>query len=174
MAQTVAYQIKVNDKTFTVESEAGGLKGTVDGKPFELDLSGSPEQGLHLLYQNSSHRFQVLKAEAKEKRFTLQSGSKTFSIEAADRFDLLLKKLGLEHLSGGGVNDLKAPMPGLVLDVKIKPGDQVKKGQALLILEAMKMENVLKAEADAKVKAVTCQKGDAVEKNQVLVEFEEA
>jgi len=70
------------------------------------------------------------------------------------------------------VNDLKAPMPGLVLDVLVKEGQQIKKGENLLVLEAMKMENNLKALSDAVVKKVNVGKGARVEKNEILIELE--
>ena len=62
-------------------------------------------------------------------------------------------------------------MPGLIIDLKVKTGDTVKAGDSLLILEAMKMENMLKSPGDGVVKNVKVKKGDAVEKNQVLIEF---
>jgi biotin carboxyl carrier protein len=67
---------------------------------------------------------------------------------------------------------MKAPMPGMVLDVLVKAGESITKDQALIVLEAMKMENVLKAPADAVIKSVNISKGNAVEKNQVLISFE--
>jgi biotin carboxyl carrier protein len=63
-------------------------------------------------------------------------------------------------------------MPGLVLAVKVSPGDKIKKGEALIVLEAMKMENVLKAEADCVIKSIDCIIGSAAEKGQVLISFE--
>ena len=69
------------------------------------------------------------------------------------------------------VNNVRAPMPGLIIDLKVRNGDTVKAGDALLILEAMKMENIIKAPGDATVKSVKVSKGDGVEKNQVLIEF---
>jgi biotin carboxyl carrier protein len=62
-------------------------------------------------------------------------------------------------------------MPGLIIDLKVKVGDKVKTGDALLILEAMKMENILKSPGDGTVKNVTVKKGDSVEKGHILVEF---
>ena len=73
--------------------------------------------------------------------------------------------------SAGKVNHIKAPMPGLIIDLRVKEGDTVKPGDALLILEAMKMENMIKASAESVVKSVKVKKGDSVEKNQVLIEF---
>jgi biotin carboxyl carrier protein len=67
------------------------------------------------------------------------------------------------------INEVKAPMPGLVLRVMIEPGQAIQKGDTLLILEAMKMENVLKAPSDGIVSKILVSKGDKVEKNQVMV-----
>jgi biotin carboxyl carrier protein len=69
------------------------------------------------------------------------------------------------------VGDLKAPMPGLVVDIPVKEGDVVKKGDTLVILEAMKMENALKAVGDAVVKKINVKKGQAVDKNTLLVQM---
>ena len=70
------------------------------------------------------------------------------------------------------INDLKAPMPGLIVDIKVQVGDTVKKGDTILILEAMKMENILKASGDGKIKAIKISIKQNVEKNQVMIEFE--
>ncbi len=80
--------------------------------------------------------------------------------------------MGLANLTASKVNNLKAPMPGLVLDILVKPGQEVEKDTPLLILEAMKMENVLKSPTDGTVKSLGAAKGDAVEKNHVLLTFE--
>jgi biotin carboxyl carrier protein len=69
------------------------------------------------------------------------------------------------------VNTVKAPMPGLIIDLRVKAGDTVKEGDPLLVLEAMKMENIIKAHGDGTVKQVKIKKGDSVEKNQVLIDF---
>ena len=86
--------------------------------------------------------------------------------------DELLKSMGLEGALTPKINDLKAPMPGLVLDVVITAGDNVSKGDTLLILEAMKMENAIKAPADLKIKEIHTATGSAVDKNQVLITFD--
>jgi biotin carboxyl carrier protein len=77
----------------------------------------------------------------------------------------------MDKLHSAKVNELKAPMPGLVLDIVVSEGQEVKKGDALVVLEAMKMENILKSPADVVVKKISVKKGTAVEKNQVLVLF---
>ena len=95
-----------------------------------------------------------------------------YSVEAKDKFDELLKQLGMDNLSSAKVNEIKAPMPGLVLKVLAKEGSEIKKGDSVLILEAMKMENVLKSPGGGKVKLLKVKAGDKVEKNQVLVVLE--
>jgi biotin carboxyl carrier protein len=70
------------------------------------------------------------------------------------------------------MNNVKAPMPGLVVNILVEIGQEIKKGDSLVILEAMKMENVLKATGDAKVKSILISKGGAVTKGQIMIEFE--
>ena len=77
----------------------------------------------------------------------------------------------MEKGGAGKVNELKAPMPGLVLEINVKPGDELQKGDRVLVLEAMKMENVIKAPADATVASIEVEKGKTVDKNQVMIRF---
>jgi biotin carboxyl carrier protein len=88
-----------------------------------------------------------------------------------DKFDLLLEKMGMNASASGKVNNIKAPMPGLIIDLRVKDGDLVKAGDPLLILEAMKMENIIKSPGEGVVKSVKVKKGAGVEKGQVLIEF---
>jgi biotin carboxyl carrier protein len=80
--------------------------------------------------------------------------------------------MGLSLGNAQMVNDIKAPMPGLILEVNVKEGDEVKEGDYLLVLEAMKMENALTAPRDAVIKSISVEKGQTVEKNQLLIEME--
>jgi biotin carboxyl carrier protein len=80
--------------------------------------------------------------------------------------------MGLDKMASAKVLNVKAPMPGLVLNVLVEPGQEVKKGDKLLVLEAMKMENIIKAAGDGKVGRIAVDKGQAVDKNQTLIEFE--
>ena len=95
-----------------------------------------------------------------------------YEVSIKDKNDLLLQQLGISVKSSSAVQFIKAPMPGLIINVSVNPGDEVKKGDTLLILEAMKMENVIKSPRDGKVKKVNVSLRNAVEKNQVLLEFE--
>jgi biotin carboxyl carrier protein len=79
--------------------------------------------------------------------------------------------MGMNAAGSGNLKEIKAPMPGLILDLKVAPGDVVKKGDVVLILEAMKMENSIKSPGDGVVKAVNVSLKQSVEKNQVLIQF---
>lgn len=170
---TYQYQISLGKESYQLESQQSqALSGQLNGQDYSLDLVGNAQEGYHLLLEGKSFRVQILEANYAEKSFSIKVNNEIHELKVADRFDLLLKDLGMDQLLSAAVNDLKAPMPGLVLSVKVQAGDTVKKGDALVVLEAMKMENVLKAEAEAKVKSIECEIGHAVEKNQVLIRFE--
>ncbi len=166
------YKIIAGENTYEVELEKGTTHtGKVNGEKFELDIL-KDEERFHVLRNNKSYNVDVIEANYAEKSFELMVNGTPYTYEAKDRFDLLLKELGMENLASVAANDLKAPMPGLVLKVQVRPGQTVKKGDALLVLEAMKMENVLKATGEATIKTIKAEIGKAVEKNQVLIEFE--
>lgn len=165
------YQIKVdNTNEYQIELEKAGLK--LNGEIVEWDMSKVHDGAFHIIRNGRSFNVQVVKADRETKEFVIRVNGNDHVISAKDRFDLLLGKLGMTNLAAAQVKDIKAPMPGLVLQIIAEPGKEVKKGDQVLILEAMKMENVLKAPGDGVVKAIKVKQGDAVEKNQVLVELE--
>jgi len=163
------YQTKINGKKFEVINHDELLR--INGNPFEWDLKKLSDNHFHILYQNKSYRAEVVKVDNATKTFVFKINNKLQTIEVKDKFDLLLEKMGMANGASAKVNNIKAPMPGLVIDMKVKIGDEVKIGEPLLILEAMKMENILKSPTDAVVKNVKVKKGDSVEKGQVLIEF---
>lgn len=166
------YKIIAADQSYEVVLDKQNQNsGTLNGTPFSLDSLQHGER-FHILKDNKSYSVEVVSANYDEKSFELMVNGRLYHYTAKDRFDLLLKELGMENLAAAAVNDLRAPMPGLVLKVAVQAGDTVKKGDPLLVLEAMKMENVLKATADGVVKTVEAQIGKAVEKNHVLIHFE--
>lgn len=125
----------------------------------------------HVIFKNKSYRAEVVKADYATKTFSIKINGKIIPVTVKDRFDLLLEKMGMNGASANKTIVIKAPMPGLIIDMKVKQGDTVKAGDPLLILEAMKMENIIKAPGEGTVKTVKAKKGDSVEKNQVLIEF---
>lgn len=114
----------------------------------------------------------VLNSEPQKKRYSIVYRGQLYRVKIQDKNDQLIDQMGFTQTQGTKSEHIKAPMPGLVLEIKVKSGDQVKQGDSLIILEAMKMENVLKAHHDGEVRIVNVDKGEAVDKGQVLIEIE--
>jgi biotin carboxyl carrier protein len=89
-----------------------------------------------------------------------------------NQYDELLHQLGMDNLKTTKISDVKSPMPGLVIRILVAEGDLVEKGGNLFVLEAMKMENIIKSSSDVRIKSVKVKAGDKVEKNQVVMVFE--
>jgi biotin carboxyl carrier protein len=159
-----------NTQTFDIQSDKTGI--SVNSQPFNWDLVEIKDGNFHILYNNRSFNAEVLEADYQSKSFLIKINNHKHSISVKDRFDLLLDQLGMSNANSAKVNDLKAPMPGLIVDIKVQVGDTVKKGDTILILEAMKMENVLKSVGDGVVKNIKIAPKQNVEKNQILIEFE--
>ena len=163
-------RVSLNDKHFQVEQDKDNL--LINDKAFDWDMVEINEGRFHIIKDNQSFTAEVIKADYVEKSFQIKVGNKILDLVAKDRFDLLLEKLGMSGANDQKINDLKAPMPGLILDILVEVGDQVAKGDKLLILEAMKMENIIKAAGEGTIKQIKAEKGNNVEKNQVLIVFE--
>jgi biotin carboxyl carrier protein len=163
------YQATINNRSYKVLSSEAGVE--VDGELLNWDIVPISEGHYHILFKNKSYRAEVLNIDAASKSVVLKMNGKLFTINLKSKFDLLLEQMGINNSAASKLNYVKAPMPGLIIELKIKAGDLVKKGDVLLILEAMKMENILKSPGDGLVKEVKVRKGDNVEKSQVLIEF---
>lgn len=163
------YKAIVNGKTFEVA--VNGESVEVDGNILQWDFASLGNGDYHILVGDKSIRAEIVKLDREGKIVQLKINELTYTVHLKDKYDLLLEKMGMSASAVGKVNAVKAPMPGLIIDLRVKAGDQVKAGDSLLVLEAMKMENVIKAAGDATVKHVKVKKGDSVEKNQLLIEF---
>ncbi|MGI9160895.1 MAG: acetyl-CoA carboxylase biotin carboxyl carrier protein subunit [Saprospiraceae bacterium] len=137
-----------------------------------LDMIPDGPGRYHLLHEGQAYTIEVLEADFERSTYTLLLNGRKQVVRVADFYDRLVQALGLQAGGSQKINSVKAPMPGLVLEVSVTPGQSVQKGDTLLILEAMKMENVIKAAGEGVVKAVPAAKGLAVDKGQVLIEFE--
>lgn len=161
---------KIESESFRVD-QPGVFTGTIDGNEFSCDVISTGGKRFHVLRDDKSYEVEILDVNADEKTVLVKVNGNKYPLAIADKFDELLHSLGMDKIAGAKVNELKAPMPGLVLDVIVSEGQAVKKGDAIVVLEAMKMENILKSPADVTVKKISVKKGTAVEKNQVLVQF---
>ncbi|MBT8323499.1 MAG: acetyl-CoA carboxylase biotin carboxyl carrier protein subunit, partial [Eudoraea sp.] len=86
--------------------------------------------------------------------------------------DLLIDEMGFSLVSSMNISSIEAPMPGLILDINVSVGQEVNEDDALLVLEAMKMENIITAPRGGVIKAIHISKGNPVDKGQLLIEFE--
>ncbi len=166
----IMYKVKIAKSEFSIVPEDGGF--SVDGKVLTPDIIEIRKGKFHILNNNRSYTAEVVAFDKETKTFTIRVNHNQYVVDVKDRFDDLLFKLGIDAGAGKKVNDVKAPMPGMVLNVMVENGQSIKKGDALVVLEAMKMENILKSPADGIVKKIRVTKGDKVEKNQVMVNFE--
>ena len=163
------YSVTVNNKRFAVEKTGKDI--LVDGSKLEWDLQPIDGHTSHLLLDNASYKVELVQIDRQEKTVSLKLNNKLAKIALKDRFDLLLEKLGMNTTVSSAVVNIKAPMPGLILEINVQAGDFIKKGDPVLVLEAMKMENVLKSSGDGEIKEVLVRPGSSVEKNQVLIIF---
>lgn len=163
-------KVKVNNKfNFEVSSEKN--QTLINGLPFEGDILKVNDRTFHIIFNDKSYQAELIDFDKSQKSCSVKVGNNIYPMQMSDKFDELLNKLGLDNLNSTKIAELKAPMPGLVLRVLASEGDKIEKGGNLLVLEAMKMENIIKAPADVTVKSVKISAGDKVEKNQILLLF---
>nr|WP_321234227.1 acetyl-CoA carboxylase biotin carboxyl carrier protein subunit [uncultured Psychroserpens sp.] len=149
---------------------------------FDFDISETDSSKLnsiktsantyHVLHNNSSFKAEIITSDFKNKSFQVKVNNNSYNINIFNELDDLIKDMGFEIGSSKLVNDIKAPMPGLILEINVEIGQEVSENDTLLILEAMKMENVLTSPRAGIIKSISVEKGDAVDKNQLLIEFQ--
>lgn len=163
-------QAKINGSTvidFIPEQE-----NPLKGKDFELSVIDESKKEIRVALDGKKYTGRLLQLNAEEKKIILKVNGHRFTVELTDEYDALLKSLGMGVGAVQKVNELKAPMPGVVFDIKVQVGDTISKDDPVLVLEAMKMENILKSPVDAVIKSILVEKGNTVEKNKVLIDFE--
>jgi len=137
----------------------------------EYNVTALGDQVYKVNTGQTDYVLEVLSVDYALKTMTVRHKHSVHDLVFENNLDLVLDKMGIKRAVETISTDIKAPMPGKVIDILVKEGDQVSKGDGILILEAMKMENVLKAEHDCSIKSVSVEKGVSVEKNQVLIEL---
>ena len=156
-----------NSKNFEVAEN-----NLINGVEKDVDIVKISENNYHILIDNKSYRAQLVSFNREEKKIVLLINGSEYEVSVKDKTDLLLQQMGISATSSAKHNQFKAPMPGLIRNILVSVGQEVKKGDAIIVLEAMKMENSLKAPADLKVKHILISAGQAVEKGQLLLELE--
>ena len=163
------YSVTINKEKFEVSR--AGERFRVDQALLDWDIEQIDEKTWHLLRDHVSYTVELVHIDKSEKTITFKLNNRVATVQIKDRFDLLLENLGMNRGKEKQIADIRAPMPGLVLEIKVKPGDIIKKGDPILVLEAMKMENIIKADGDGEIKSISVAIGSSVEKNQVMIHF---
>ena len=155
----------------TVEIELDGDVVRVDGAAVYARLGELPGTPIVLLTVESEvHRVAVARGDTRGK-YSLSVDGRRYAVEALDERTRAIRELSEATAAPAGPAPLIAPMPGLIVRVNVAPGDSVRAGQGLIVMEAMKMENELRASAAGVVKSVRATPGTAVERGTVLVEL---
>ena len=160
MAEKKELLVKANNFEFLFDRK------TVD----DLDIVSSGSSGFHVIHNGRSVLVSILSSDHKKMKLSIEG--ELIEIEIRDNLDLMLDKMGFSSVSLRQVKEIKAPMPGLVLEVSVTEGQEVKENEKVLILEAMKMENSILTSAPAVIKSILVKPGQAVEKGQVLIELD--
>lgn len=137
-----------------------------------LDAVKTSDTKYHILHGGTSYNAEIIDQKFSKRSYKVKINNNSYNININNSLDQLIKELGFEIGSSKKVDKITAPMPGLILEINVNIGDVVKENDPLLILEAMKMENVLTSPREGIIKSIAVTKGAAVDKNQLLVEFE--
>jgi len=161
------FEVTLQGKKFRIEKQGNGL--LLNGKMLQPDAIRLDADRLHLLVNGKGYQVELLGQEGQN--LQVRVNQSTFEVTLKTELDLMLHKLGIDAGAVQKINELKAPMPGLVLRLVAAPGQEVQKGDPLLVLESMKMENVLKSPGQGIVDKLVVEVGNTVEKGQVLLFF---
>lgn len=154
------------------------MKGIVNSQfNFEIkdgedwDIVKTKDGLFNIIYKEKSFIANVLSHDKKNKVFEIVINNNHYKVQLKDSFDEALIRLGVEHQEVDKDKAVVSPMPGKVVEVFVGAGDSVDEGDSLIVLEAMKMENIIKATKSGEVKHVYASVGDSVEKNCRLLVY---
>ncbi|WP_106791112.1 acetyl-CoA carboxylase biotin carboxyl carrier protein subunit [Aquimarina sp. Aq78] len=157
-----AYKVKVN-KVFDFEFTEEDIS--------KIDIVSNSKSTHHILQNNKSFHTEIVQSDFNTKKYTVKVNNNSYEVNITNELDTRIAAMGFSIGSAKQVNAIKAPMPGLLLDIQVETGQEVKEDDPLLILEAMKMENIILSPRDGVIKSISATTGDAVDKGQLLIEF---
>lgn len=163
--------MKVQIQNHTIEFTKENSEWAINNHP---SLTLFPQGNQTILLQTTNQTIQVrcIGVDRSAKTVTLLYNNQKYTAKITEPMDELLKSMGLENALVPKIAEVKAPMPGLVLDVLVSVGQTVEMGEKILVLEAMKMENAIKSPTAGTIASIHVSKGQAVDKNFVLIRFE--
>ena len=163
--------LRTGDASLSLDRADGAL--TADGEPLDARLTRLGQtDGAETVLVVADGRPRVVTVEREEPTTRVWVDGAPVEVETRTDADLLLERFGLDAGDAAADREVHAPMPGLVLRVLVEVGEEVEAGQGVVVLEAMKMENELTAPAAGTVAAVHAAPGDAVAKNELLIEVD--
>ncbi|MFV8336270.1 acetyl-CoA carboxylase biotin carboxyl carrier protein subunit [Flavobacterium sp. RSP29] len=160
---SIGYKVNVND-TFHFDLENESVS--------QLDAVSVETNKFHVLHKNTPYQAEIITSDFLQKNYTVKVNNNTYIVAISNPLDILIKEMGFETGLTKQVNFIKAPMPGLILEISVVVGQTVKENDNLIILGAMKMENSFLSPRDGVIKTIAVLMGDAVDKGQLLIEFE--
>ncbi len=137
-----------------------------------LDVVQSADGTFHVLQDQQAYKAEIIASNFADRSYTIKVNGKEYHVKIATPLDQLVDKMGLAVASAQRISDIKAPMPGLVLSIAVEVGQEVEEGTPLLVLEAMKMENLIKSPSAGVVKEITIEQGQAVDKGQLMISLD--
>ena len=155
---------------FIVDQLVKGEEDSTSSEKFDIIEIGEDE--FNIIEDKYSYNVKILKYDLQNKSYEVSVNGEVFQVVLKDELDQLIEELGFEAKEQTTESKVLSPMPGMVLGIFVKEGEEIKTGDKLLILEAMKMENVLKAKHDSIVQKIHVTTGQAIDKNQLLMEME--
>ncbi len=164
-------EIIINNKNKIQIELEGANKAIVNGESKHFDILKIDDNHYNLIVNNKSYNLDLIENAINNANTTLKINGATFEVHSKDELEKVLEKMGMSLSGAAKIKELKAPMPGLVLNVLVQVGQSIQKDSPLLVLEAMKMENVIKSPIDGIISSISIINGDKVDKNQVLIQF---
>ncbi len=156
------YKVTANEFEFSFTKEQIEAADLVQQSPVDFNL----------LQDNQSVNVKLIEADRYAKHLTIEVEGENYVVAIREELDEVLEKMGFGLVADKHIKEIKAPMPGLVLEISVTEGQEVGEGEKILILSAMKMENSILIHTRATIKKIIVSAGQAVEKGQVLVELE--
>ncbi|WP_395049571.1 acetyl-CoA carboxylase biotin carboxyl carrier protein subunit [Flavobacterium sp.] len=160
---SIPYKVNVND-TFQFEFGKDSIS--------KLDAVSLETNKFHILHQNLPYKAEIIVSDFDQKKYTVKVNNNIYHVAISNPLDILIKEMGFEVGHTKQINFIKAPMPGLILEISVVVGQSVMENDSLIILGAMKMENSFLSPRDGIIKSISVNMGDAVDKGQLLIEFE--
>lgn len=164
------FETTIGDSVFNVQLDLENSSAVIDEKEINFDIV--EKNDTHILFRIGKNLYNISNIGADGRFIECTVNGKWISADLKNEQQLLLESLGFKTNAEKSVGSLNAPMPGKILKLLVEEGADVELGDPVAILEAMKMENELKAPCGGTITAISVTTGTNVEKNQLLIEIE--